>query len=128
MDLAISRALHVDAKTAQEVIFLILEGKETTRTSLAKRLGISAMTVGKVVRFLLEEGWIEEQEGESLRGRTPARLLPSEAIHYGTLLFEAHAVTLLVASVKGDLEQISLPYNPTLSPEGNLAAMQAHGE
>jgi len=116
---------HSKSKTVGAVLELILQGKTGTRNEIADRLGLSAMTVGNAVRMLRQAELVEEKEEPTPRGRYPFRLTPAERLHSVVVFLSPNIATVLIASATGDLlKRMTLPYQHSLPPEGNLASIR----
>ncbi len=117
--------LSVETSTARAAFDIILQGNAPTRNQIAQALGISAMTVGKVVRALLSADLIREAEAPTARGRHPLCLLPSQRLHCLTVRLTLRAASVLLCSAEGNvLERLTVSYNDSLPPEGNLASLR----
>jgi len=66
---------HVAPDSPGAVLQLIRSGKATSRSDLAKRIGVSASTAGGRVQALIDHGYVREAgDGRSHGGRRPRRL------------------------------------------------------
>ena len=116
---------HSKTKTVGAVLELILQGQADTRNEIADRLELSAMTVGNAVRMLRHADLVEEKEEPTPRGRYPFRLTPAERLHSVVVFLSPTIATVLICSARGEpRKRMTLPYQHSLSPEGNLASIR----
>jgi predicted NBD/HSP70 family sugar kinase len=89
---------------ARRVLAALLEGWPCTRPELARRTGLSAMTVGKVAEQLLELDLLAEAPGDSaLAGRPPRQLSPSQRPRFLAVELGLHATQVQRLSLAGEV-------------------------
>jgi predicted NBD/HSP70 family sugar kinase len=89
---------------ARRVLAALQRAWPCTRPELARRTGLSTMTVGKVAEQLLELGLLDEAPGEPLPGlgRPPRQLSPSARLRFVAIELGVHTSTVCRLGLAGE--------------------------
>ncbi len=125
--------LSTDPVILERLLFMLLSNESDkseighTRNELAARLGVTAMTVGKVIRILLHADLIYEahdEKGPSLRGRSPSVLRLTDRGVFLLLRMDEQGFFITVTDLHGTpLSRDSVPFKHALSTEDNLQSI-----
>lgn len=117
--------LSVSRESVEQLVLLLLQPDSVwTRNALAERLGVSSMTVGKIVRVLWDGGLIESARVASVRGRQPEGFRWTSQGEYWILRVAQGGFSILLIEERGErVHRYEVAHEPSLSPEGNLEAL-----